>query len=237
MNGFLGSYIADPGTRWGISIVLFTILFNIIVFPLNWKALRSSKKMALIQPELKKIQERFKNDPAKLQVAQSKLMKDNNVSMWGGCLPMLIQWPLFIALFAVFNQLASDGTIKGMGFLRPMINDLGGRNNIPLTILTVITMLASAWVTQKSNERTMSEEAKASSKQMNNMNYIMSLMIGYFTWTSPAALGLYWITGNLFRILQQLIMSKYEQSNPSPVISASVPEPEVKRKRNKVIRK
>ena len=59
----------------------------------------SSKKMSMIQPELKKIQTRFKNDPAKLQEAQSKLMKDNNVSMFGGCLPMLIQWPLFIALF------------------------------------------------------------------------------------------------------------------------------------------
>ena len=237
LNGFLGNYIAEPGTRWGISIVLFTILFNVIVFPLNWKALRSSKKMSIIQPELKKIQERYKSDPAKLQEAQSKLMKDNNVSMWGGCLPMLIQWPLFIALFAVFNQLASDGTISGMGFLQPLINDLGGRNNIPLTVLTVITMLASAWVTQKSNEQNMSAEAKAQSKQMNNMNYIMSLMIGYFTWSSPAALGLYWITGNLFRIVQQLIMSSHEKKNPSPLIVASVPEPEVKRKRNKVIRK
>ncbi len=151
-------------------------------------------------------------------------MKDNNVSMWGGCLPMLIQWPLFIALFAVFNQLASDGTISGMGFLQPLINDLGGRNNIPLTVLTVITMLASAWVTQKSNEQNMSAEAKAQSKQMNNMNYIMSLMIGYFTWSSPAALGLYWITGNLFRIVQQLIMSSHEKKNPSPLIVASVPD-------------
>ena len=237
MNGFLGNYIAEPGTRWGLSIVLFTVLFNIIVFPLNWKALRSSKKMAVIQPELKKIQERFKGDPAKLQEAQSRLMKENKVSMWGGCLPMLIQWPLFIALFAVFNKLASDGIISGMSFLNPVIPDLAGRNNIILTILTVITMLASAFVTQKSNERTMSEEAKAQSKQMNNMNYIMSLMIGYFTWSSPAALGLYWITGNLFRIVQQLIMSKYEQTNPSPIITASLPEPEEKRRRNKVIRK
>lgn len=237
LNNFLGSYIADPGTRWGLSIVLFTILFNIIVFPLNWKALMSSKKMSMIQPELKKIQERFKNDPAKLQEAQSKLMKDNKVSMWGGCLPMLIQWPLFIALFNVFNQLAKDGTISGMGFLRPMINDLGANNNIILTLITVLTMLLSTWLTQKANERNMSAEAKAQAKQMNTMNYVMALMIGWFTWSSPAALGLYWITGNIFRIIQQMIMNRAQGDNPTTIVTASIPEPEKKRKRSKVIRK
>lgn len=237
LNNFLGSYIADPGTRWGLSIVLFTILFNIIVFPLNWKALMSSKKMSMIQPELKKIQERFKNDPAKLQEAQSKLMKDNKVSMWGGCLPMLIQWPLFIALFNVFNQLARDGTISGMGFLRPIINDLGANNNIILTIITVLTMLLSTWLTQRANERNMSAEAKAQAKQMNTMNYAMALMIGWFTWSSPAALGLYWITGNIFRIIQQMIMNRAQGDNPTTIVTASIPEPEKKRKRSKVIRK
>lgn len=237
LNNFLGSYVAEPGTRWGISIVLFTIFFNLIVFPLNWKALMSSKKMSMIQPELKKIQARFKNDPAKLQEAQSKLMKDNNVSMFGGCLPMLIQWPLFIALFNVFNQLAKDGTIVGMSFLKPLINDLGGNHNIPLTVLTVLTMLLSTWVTQKGNEKNMTPEARAQAKQMNTMNYMMALMIGWFTWSSPAALGLYWITGNLFRIVQQLIMNRVQRDNPTPVIVAEIPEPEVKRKRNKVIRK
>lgn len=237
LNNFLSNYVGAEGTRWGISIVLFTIFFNIIVFPLNWKALKSSKKMSMIQPELKKIQERYKNDPAKLQEAQSRLMKENKVSMWGGCLPMLIQWPLFIALFNVFNSLARDGTIGGMKFLPPLINDLGGNNNIPLTILTVITMLASTWITQKANERNMSPEAKAQAKQMNTMNYVMALMIGWFTWSSPAALGLYWITGNLFRIVQQLIMSRVEGENPNPVIVPELPEEEKKRKRNKVIRK
>ena len=83
----------------------------------------------------------------------------------------------------------------------------------------------------------MSAEAKAQAKQMNTMNYVMALMIGWFTWSSPAALGLYWITGNLFRIVQQLIMSRVEGENPNPVIVPVMPEPEQKRKRNKVIRK
>lgn len=237
LNNFLGGFVADPGTRWGLSIVLFTILFNFIVLPLNWKAMMSSKKMSMIQPELKKIQERFKNDPAKLQEAQSKLMKDNNVSMFGGCLPMLIQWPLFIALFNVFRSLAADGTITGMSFLSPLIKNLAGTNNLPLTILTVITMLLSSYVMQKGNERNMTPEAKAQAKQMNTMNYVMALMIGWFTWSSPAALGLYWITGNLFRIAQQLIMNKIQKDEPVQIIAAEIPEPAKKTKRNKVIRK
>ncbi|PKK39864.1 Inner membrane protein translocase component YidC, long form [Clostridiaceae bacterium JG1575] len=237
MNGFLSSFIHDPGTQWGTSIVLFTILFNLIVFPLNWKAMKSSKKMSLIQPELKKIQEKYKNDPARMQEAQSKLMKDNNVSMLGGCLPMLIQMPLFIALFQVFRNLASQGTISKLSYLNPIIPDLAAVGNIQLTVITVITMLISSWLTQKSNERSMTAEAKAQAKSMNTVNYMMALMIGWFTWQNPAALGLYWITGNLFRIVQQLIMNSFDEKNPDPIVVADLPEAEPKRKRNKVIRK
>lgn len=240
---FLSGTVSDPGMRWGLAIVLFTVLFNLIVFPLNWKALKSSKKMSAIQPELKKIQEKYKNDPQKLQMEQSKLMKENGVSMFGGCLPMLIQWPLFIALFNIFRRLASDGTLSNLKFT-PLINDLSAQKNIPLTILTVLTMWLSTWLTQQGNKN-LSPEAEAQAKSMNTMNYMMMMMMGWFTWSQPAALGLYWVTGNIFRSVQQALINKFDKSEVkvSAIEEAEAAAVEdmsygqIKSKKNKVVRK
>lgn len=237
LQEFFADFVSDPGTQWGLAIIALTVLFNIIVFPLNWKAMRSSKKMSLLQPELKKIQEAYKDDPAGMQQAQAKLMKDNNASMWAGCLPLLIQYPLFIALFNVFRNLAAENVITGMGFLGPIIPDLAATKNLILAAATVLAMLASTWLTQKANEKTMSEESKAQAKSMNTMSYVMSLLIGWFTYSSPAALGLYWVSSNLFRIVQQLIMNSHEDKNPEPLVPAVLPEVKAKRKRNKVVRR
>ncbi len=239
----MGGFVSEPGMKWGLAIILFTILFNIIVFPLNWKAMKSSKKMTAIQPELKKLQERFKSDPQRLQVEQSRLMKENGVSMFGGCLPMLLQWPLFIALFNVFRELASDGTLSNLKFT-PLINDLSLTKNIALTVLTVATMYLTTWLTQKGQEKTLSPEALAQQKQMNSMNYMMMVMMGWFTWSQPAALGLYWVTGNIFRAVQQLMMNKLDKSHKLKLPEIITEEEiearsygQIKSKNNKVVRK
>jgi len=240
---FMSGFVSDPGMKWGLAIILFTIAFNILVFPLNWKALKSSKKMSAIQPELKKIQERYKNDPQKLQFEQKRLMSENGVSMFGGCLPMLLQWPLFIALFNVFRQLASNGTLSNLKFT-PLISDLSATGNIPLTVLTVATMYLTTWLTQKGQEKSMSPEALAQAKQMNTMNYMMMAMMGWFTWTQPAALGLYWVTGNIFRALQQWLMNKLDRDNklkmPEIITEEQIQSQsygQTKAKKNKVVRK
>lgn len=231
----MGNYVSDQGMEWGLSIILFTLLFNLILFPLNNRAMQSSRKMSMIQPELQKIQAHYKNDPTKLQAAQSKFMKQNKVSMWGGCLPMLIQWPLFIALFGLFRGLADTGQLN-YGFT-PLVPNLGTTNNIPLTVLVVITMILSTKLTQKANEKNMDDRAKQQAKSMNTMNYVMAAMIGWFTWSSPAALGLYWVTGNIFRIIQQLILNAVRKEEDFVIIPADLPEEPTTRRRNKVIRK
>lgn len=237
LNEFLANFMSDPGSIWGWSIVLFTLIFYTIFMPLNWRSMRSTQKMSKIQPELKRIQEYYKNDPMALQKAQQKFMKDNKVSMLGGCLPMLIQWPFFIALFYTFNQLAKEGKITGKGFLGPLVPDLGATGNIVLTVLSVLSMIASTIYMQKSNESKMTAEAKAQQKNMNTMNYVMSLMIGWFTYSAPAALGLYWVVGNLFRILQQFLMNRLKGEDDE-IIPADIPyEKPAKVRRNKVVRK
>lgn len=209
LTTMLAGFVPDAGTRWGLAIILFTFLFLLITFPLNWKSLKSNKKMSELQPQMKEIQEKYKNDPQRAQQEQAKLFKENNVSMLGGCLPMLIQWPLFIAMFNVFRELANStgpNSLRGLSFLPPLVKDLAATHNIYLTILTVVTMLLTQWITMKGQTTQNSQGS-----QMMIMTVVMSVMMAYFTYSQPAALGLYWVASNVFRMIQQLILNAVDK--------------------------
>ena len=103
----LHSFIEQMGVTGGVSYVLaifiFTLAIRLLILPLTIKGSKSNAKMQEIQPELKKIQEKYKGNPEKLQVESSKLMKDNKVSMLGGCIPSLLPLPILFALYYVFR--------------------------------------------------------------------------------------------------------------------------------------
>lgn len=206
-------FVADPGNQWGITIVFFTILFNILMLPVNLSQMKTMRKQQALQPEVAKLQAKYKNDPQKMQEMQMKLYKENNVSMFGGCLPLLITYPIFIAMFSVFRQLAADGKLTGMRFT-PLIPDLSANNNIILAALSVGTMLLSTYITTM-RTKTADNPAAASA---NKMQYMMAVLFGWITYTSNSALGLYWITGNLFRMIQGLILNAVEKKKEEQII-------------------
>lgn len=205
--------VSDPGTQWGLTIMVFTILFNILMLPVNLTQMKSMRKQQALQPEVAKIQAKYKNDPQKLQEMQMKLYKENNVSMFGGCLPLLITYPIFIAMFSVFRQLAADGRLTGMSFT-PIIPDLAANNNIILSALSVATMLLSTYVTTLRTAGT----ANSAAASANKIQYGMAALFGFITYTSNSALGLYWITGNIFRTIQGLILNNIEKSKKAKLI-------------------
>ncbi|MBR0576543.1 membrane protein insertase YidC [Proteiniclasticum sp. BAD-10] len=206
-------FVTDPGSQWGLAIVLFTILFNILMLPVNLTQIKSMKKQQAIQPELAKLQAKYKNDPQKMQEMQMKLYKDNNVSMFGGCLPLLITYPIFIAMFGVFRQLVAEGKLTGMGFTF-LIPDLAANHNIILSVLSVLTMLLSTYI---STMRTKVADNPAAASA-NRMQYAMAALFGWITYTSNSALGLYWITGNIFRIFQYLVINELEKKKEAQII-------------------
>lgn len=206
-------FVTDPGNQWGITIVVFTILFNILMLPINLSQMKTMRKQQQLQPEVAKIQAKYKNDPQKLQEMQMKLYKENNVNMFGGCLPLLITYPIFIAMFSVFRQLASDGMLTGMRFT-PLIPDLSANGNIILSALSVGTMLLSTYITTMRTK--MADNPAASSA--NKMQYMMAALFGWITYTSNSALGLYWVTGNVFRIIQGLLINLSEKKREEKVI-------------------
>ena len=97
----------SEGVSYVLAIILFTVIIRLLILPFNIKATRSNAKMQEIQPEMKKLQAKYANDPQKLQLETSKLMKENNVSMFGGCLPALLPLPILFALYGVFSTITA----------------------------------------------------------------------------------------------------------------------------------
>lgn len=187
--------IPNKNLSYGVAIILITLLIKIVLLPLNIKATKSSMIMSELQPETKKIQEKYKNDPQRSQQEMMKLYKERGASPLGGCFPMLIQYPILMALYYVFYNLSG---INGVHFL--WINDLSQRD-IVLAIFSGITTYYSGMLMMPSGDG-------AQAKQSKTMNIGMSIFMVFISWRLKSALVLYWVISNIFQIAQTLGMKK-----------------------------
>lgn len=186
-------YVPD----FGVAIIILTIIIRLVLWPLNQKALKSQKEMAELQPKIKKLQKKHKDDKAKQAQIMMEFYKEHKINPFSGFLPMLIQLPILIALFKVFIDLSKNHDLINPIFLG-LIN-LGERS----IILSVLAGLTQFWQT-----KTMS-----TSQQNNKFFYFMPLITVFIGLTLPAGLPLYWITITLFMILQQHVYKRYYQTN------------------------
>ena len=178
--------------NWALAIIILTVLLRIILFPLNHKSLKAMKKMADLAPEIKKLQKKYKDDPQKLQEEMMKLYAEAGANPMSGCLPIVAQIPIFIALY---NVLMVSVELKNVPFL--WIPDLSQHD--PFYILPVLmglSMVAQQWITPSSDK---------------NQKMIMYVMAGVFTFlfmNFPAGLVLYWLTNNILGLLQSFLINK-----------------------------
>jgi len=188
--------IANPDISFGVTIIVFTIIIRVLLLPLSLKQTKSTVKMSAIQPEVKKIQEKYKKDPQKAQQEVMKIYKENDVSPMGGCLPMLIQFPILIALFYVFQHI----DYQGAGFL--WLTDL--TKSDPLYILPILSGITTYFST-----RSMQGSAdEAAAKQASTMNIGMSIFFTFMSFKFAGALVLYWVVNNGIQLLQNLLLKK-----------------------------
>ncbi len=178
--------------NWGIAIILLTVLIRIVFFPLNHKSLKSMKKMADLAPEIEKLRKKYAKDPQKLQAEIMKLYSEAGANPMSGCLPIVVQIPVFIALY---NVLMVTVELKNIPFL--WIPDLSDKDPYYiLPILMGLSMIAQQWITPSSDK---------------NQKMIMYVMAGVFTFlfmNFPAGLVLYWLTNNILGIAQSFIINK-----------------------------
>jgi YidC/Oxa1 family membrane protein insertase len=206
---------------YGLVLVCFGILIRIILWPLNQKAMRSSMEMQAIQPQLKEIQERYKNDPQKLQQEMFKLYKEHGVNPFGGCWPLLIPMPV---LFALFFVLGNTIELRGESFL--WLPDLSRAD--PLFIVPVLMGL-SMFVLSKVGSRGLPP-----SPQTKIMLYVMPIMMTVLFVSFPSGLNLYYAVQNTASIPQQWLLSKERmRRNPQPPPAPVKPAPKAKAKPKK----
>lgn len=182
--------------NYGWAIIVMTFLVRLVLLPLNRKSAESMRKMAEIQPLIKELQARYKDDPKKLQQEQMALFQKHKVNPMSGCLPMLVQLPIFIALFTVLRSCVE---LRYAGFL--WIADLSEPENLfretlgfPINILP-ITMA----ITMTLQSRLMPSASDPSQQRM--MTIIMPIMMLLMCYSFPSALGLYWTVSQGLGIL------------------------------------
>lgn len=186
---------------YGLAIIIVTILIRTLLMPLYVKQIRSSKAMQDIQPEIKKLQEKYSSKDAntqrKLQEEQLALFQKHGVNPLAGCLPAFFQMPILIAIYHAIMRTTAIKTGSFLWF------ELGAPN----TILALVAG-ATTFIQQKIIMADTPQPAQGGPNPMAMMLYIMPVMIIVFAMALPAALPLYWIVGNVFMIAQTLLIRK-----------------------------
>jgi YidC/Oxa1 family membrane protein insertase len=186
--------------NWGVAIILLTLLIKLMFFPLSAAGYRSMARMRKVQPRLVALKERFGDDRAKMNQAMMDLYKQEKINPLGGCLPILVQIPVFIALYWV---LLESVELRQAPFML-WINDLSIKD--PYFVLPVL-MTASMWAQTKMNPAPL-DPIQAKVMQ------IMPLAFGVFFAFFPAGLVLYWLVNNVLSIAQQWYVTKQIEAAP-----------------------
>ena len=226
---------------FGFAIILFTLLVRAATFPLNMQQIKSSKAMQELQPKMKVLQEKYKNDREKLAQEQMALYKEAGVNPLGGCLPMLVQMPIWFALYQALLQLSTQGLLNqgffwipslagpvadytgGIGWLWPLPPSIGWGPALAYLVLPVLLVVSQMYMQQLMTPPT-SDPQQA---QMQSIMKFMPLMFGYFALIVPSGLSLYWFTSNLLGMAQHYFTkTQADAAKPAPAgatISSPVP--------------
>jgi len=201
----IGVKIHEPWS-WGIAIVLLTVLIRIIIWPLHNKSTRTMKRMGKLQPLMKEIREKYKDEPQKQQQETIALYRKYGVNPMGGCLPMLVQIPIF---FGVFGMLNNAVELRGQSFLG-WVTDLSQPDTVAhvlgvpiniLPILMAVTMVLQMRMTPQTGD-----------KLQRRIFMLMPLIFFFFCYNFASALALYWTTQNIVSIGQTWLMQRLPEA-------------------------
>ena len=194
--------------NYGWNIIIFGILFKLVFYPLNQKQAESMKKMQTLAPDIKIINEKYGNDPQLKQQKIMQLYKENNANPMGGCLPMVIQIPIFIALYTAFSDTIElwktpflwipDLSEPDTVFYFP---DMLGMSGLTLNILPLVMVVSQILMTKMTSVQT-DPNQKA-------MIYIMPVVMLFFFWSMPSGVTLYWTVQNFMSVGQQVYTNKF----------------------------
>lgn len=228
LQNALGSALAffyDLVPSYGLAIILLTVAVNLLLFPLTLKQTRSTRAFTAIQPEIRRIQKEYKDRPEEMQKELMRVQREAGATPGGCLLPLIVQFPIWLALFQVLNapghipegsaladaiasgqnrflgmdlgKRVSEAVSEGIGFALPYLGMLA---------VMVASQYIQTWHATSGQARPDNPQAAAGQA----VSRIMPLFIGIVSYNFPAGLVLYWMTGNIFRLLQQIVIFKID---------------------------
>lgn len=240
------SFIYDLLPNFGLSIIGLTLVINLLLFPLTLKQTRATRAFGQMQPEVRKLQAEHKDDPQKLQQEMIKLQREHGASPTGCLGPMLVQMPIWFALFrllrdplefipassALHDLIAAGNTHwLGMDLTSTPANafGIGIVEAIPY-VITIVIMVAGQFMQQAYTQAMTPQDTSNPQVQMTqNITKFLPFMFGIFAWNFQAGLIIYWATSNIFRLGQQAVIYKIDGRPTPPEESAAQgakPEPD-----------
>jgi YidC/Oxa1 family membrane protein insertase len=234
-NGVLQFFHDNAGLSWGMSIIALTVTARALLIPLTYKSLKGMRAMQALQPQLKEIKEKYKNDQKRMQQEMMRFYQENKVNPFASCIPLIAQLPIFITLFYVLrHELPSDigceaghcGSEASFLFIHDLTAKATGGELIALLILYVGTQLISGMVM-----------AVTADKSQRTMMFVLPFIFVPFVINFPAGLVLYWITTNIWTIGQQYTIQRLipapHVATPAEVAAAKPPPPPPKKKKRR----
>jgi YidC/Oxa1 family membrane protein insertase len=206
----------DAGLSWGMSIIALTICTRALLLPLTYKQLKGMRALQALQPQMKELQEKYKNDKQRLQQEMMRFYKENKVNPLASCIPLLAQLPVFITLFFVLkDELPEDigceagncASQASFWFINDLTAKATGGELITLIVLYVGTQLISSMVMMITAD-----------KSQRMLMMVLPFIFVPFILSFPAGLILYWITTNVWTIGQQLVIQRVV---PPPVTATA----------------
>lgn len=199
---FWHDQLGDFDGSWGVAIILMTFTIRLLILPLTFKSVKSMQKLQVLQPEMKKIQERYKDDKQRMNQEIMRFYQENKVNPLGSCLPLLLQIPFFIALFYLLRSDSFQEDIAGNEsflFIPDLADTLTDEPGVlvVLIVLYVATQLVASMITMVSADKTQQRIMLA-------LPFFFVIFIVNF----EAGLIVYWITTNVWTIGQQLVVRK-----------------------------
>jgi len=218
--------------NYGVAIILVTLVVKVIMFPITKKGSESTLRMQSLSPKIKEIQTKHKDNPQKMNAEMAELYKKEGYNPLSGCLPMVIQIPIFFAMYNLFNN---HFDLRGAEFIPVWIPDLSRPEAIynfpdnfrlPLLGWTALRLLPFIYVGSQLlyGKATQTPDQQGNS-QMKIMLYAMPLVFFFILYDVPSGLLLYWIMSNILTMVQQIIINKYLAQKKAAVASEQEQKP------------
>jgi YidC/Oxa1 family membrane protein insertase len=202
--GFLYKYIGD----YGVAIIILTVAIRVIILPLTIKQTQSMLEMQKLQPKLKELQEKYKDNKEKLQQEMMKFYSEHKVNPLGGCLPLLLQLPIFYALFNMLNHNKAIVSATFLGMFQLGLKPSAAFAHGIISFIPYLILLVLMAITTYIPQKMITQDAQQQKMSL----YMVPLMV-FIAWNLQAGVLVYWVTTNVWSIGQQYVMLKLAKTS------------------------